>query len=47
MTEKMLHKESNSHQQHLIELLMRNRSGGGVDCQLVSQIEKKSTGVLF
>ena len=41
MTEKMLHKESNSHQQHLIELLMRNRSGGGVDCQLVSQIEKK------
>ena len=35
------HEESNSHQQHLIELLMRRRSGSCVDSQLVSQIEEK------
>ena len=43
------HEESNSHQLHLIELLMRKRSGGCVDSQLVSQIEeeKKYWSVLF
>ena len=35
------HKESNSHQQHLIELLMRKKSGSCVDSQLVSQIEEE------
>ena len=35
------HKESNSHQQHLIELLMRKKSGGCVDSLLVSQIEEE------
>ena len=35
------HKESNSHQQHLIELLMRKKSGGCVDFLLVSQIEEE------
>ena len=35
------HEESNSHQQHLIELLMRKKSGGCVDSQLVSQIEEE------
>ena len=35
------HKESNSHQQHLIEFLMRKKSGSGVDSQLVSQIEEE------
>ena len=35
------HEESNSHQQHLIELLMRKKSGGCVDSQLVNQIEEE------
>ena len=35
------HEESNSHQQHLMELLMRKKSGGCVDSQLVSQIEEE------
>ena len=42
------YEESNSHQQHLIELLMRKRSVGCVYFQLAGQIEKeKNTGVLF
>ena len=34
------HEESNSHQQHLIELLMRKKSDGCVNSQLVSQVEE-------
>ena len=35
------HEESNSHQQHLIKLLMRKKSDGCVHSQLVSQIEEQ------
>ena len=35
------HEESNSHQQHLIELLMHKKSGECVDSELVSQIEEE------
>ena len=35
------HEESNSHQQHFIELLMRKKGGGRVDSQLVNQIEEQ------
>ena len=34
------HEESNFDQQHLIEFLMRKKSDGCVDSQLVSQIEE-------
>ena len=35
------HEESNSDQQHLIELLMLKKSGGYLDSQLESQIEEQ------
>ena len=35
------HEESNSHQQHLIELLMRKKSDGCVDSQLGNRIEEE------
>ena len=34
------HEEGNSHQQHLIELLMLKNSGGCEDSKLLSQIEE-------